>query len=67
MMGTFECEVELNIFACGRVSLHFGPMEPGDVSTLLEYLGRAESFRDTILDKCAQHLTTLTLRDLDSE
>jgi hypothetical protein len=61
----FACEVELASFACGRVSLSFGPLEPGDILNLLTYIGQSESFREHILDRFAEQLATLALRSLD--
>lgn len=66
MSEVFVCEMELVSFPCGQVSLGFGPMEPGDVQNLLEYIGTSEVFKETLLDKIAEHLTSQMMRDLDS-
>jgi hypothetical protein len=64
-MSGFVCDVELSVFECGKVSLYVGPMEPGEIKSLLEYMGASEEFRDSILDRCAEHIAAFAMRDFD--
>jgi hypothetical protein len=64
---SFGCDVTLCSYESGRLSITFGPLEPGDIKDLLDYLGKSENAADMILDRFAALMTQHAMRDLGEE